>query len=206
MNYPPLRDPTPSPEERRPERRSDRAAARDPAADGGPATGASGSEPGDEDDLEPLLLDEQMIVAEPTGPVVPVSRLGTGPVPAAIRTPEARAAGDEPIPMLTEVVQVPRYDTEDLPQSLADIDWGDLSQRVRENVLERLLRRSDALLDAQLQSTLAPVLERAAETVAHELHDALNRMIRDIVARAVTEELTRLHTEIARRNRHSRPS
>ena len=96
MNYPPLRDPTPSPEERRPERRSDRAAARDPAADGGPATGASGSEPGDEDDLEPLLLDEQMIVAEPTGPVVPVSRLGTGPVPAAIRTPEARAAGDEP--------------------------------------------------------------------------------------------------------------
>ena len=167
MNYPPLRDPTPSPEERRPERRSDRAAARDPAADGGPATGASGSEPGDEDDLEPLLLDEQMIVAEPTGPDVPVSRLGAGPVPAAIRTLEARAAGDEPIPMLTEVVQVPRYDTEDLPQSLADVDWGDLSQRVRENVLERLLRRSDALLAAQMQSTLEPVLERAATPVAH---------------------------------------
>jgi hypothetical protein len=115
-----------------------------------------------------------------------------------------RIGGDEPIPMLTEVVQVPRYDSEDLPQSLGEVDWGDLAQRVRENVLERLLRRSDALLDAQLQDTLVPVLERAAETVAHELHDALNRMIRDIVARAVTEELTRLHAEIAKRNR-SRP-
>ncbi|MGE0799243.1 MAG: hypothetical protein AB7O55_13075 [Lautropia sp.] len=122
-------------------------------------------------------------------------------IPHGIKSAEARAAGDEPIPMLTEVVQVPRYDTEDLPQNLAEVDWGDLAQRVRENVLERLLRRSDALLDAQLQTTLTPVLERAAETVAHELHDSLNRMIRDIVARAVTEELTRLHAEIARRNR-----
>ena len=63
-------------------------------------------------------------------------------VPASIKTEEARAAGD--IPMLTEVVQVPRYDSEDLPQSFAEVDWGDLAQRVRENVLERLLRRSDS--------------------------------------------------------------
>ncbi len=116
----------------------------------------------------------------------------------------ALAAGE--IPMLTEVVQVPRYDTGDLPQTLSEVNWGELGQRVRENVLERLLRRSDALLDAQLQNTLTPVLERAAEAVAHELHDALNRMIRDIVARAVTEELTRLHAEIAKRNRSTRPS
>lgn len=150
----------------------------------------------DLDDLDDL--DEPGQRVEPTAP--------NAPVPAGIRTDKARIAGDEPIPMLTEVVQVPRYDTEDLPQSFADVDWGDLSQRVRENVLERLLRRSDALLDAQLQNTLTPVLERAAETIAHELHDALNRMIRDIVARAVTEELTRLHAEIARRNRSSRPS
>lgn len=123
-------------------------------------------------------------------------------IPASVATPESRAAaGDEPIPMLTEVVQVPRYDQEELPKTLADVDWGDLAQRVRENVLERLLRRSDALLDAQLQQSLAPVLERAAETIAVEMHDALNRMIRDIVARSVTEELTRLHAEIARRNR-----
>ena len=129
-------------------------------------------------------------------------RAHNAPIPPEPGSVAAAAAAD--IPMLTEVVQVPRYDTEDLPQTLAEVDWGDLGQRVRENVLERLLRRSDALLDAQLQNTLTPVLERAAETVAPELHDALNRMIRDIVARAVTEELTRLHAEIAKRNRSSR--
>ena len=114
---------------------------------------------------------------------------------------------DEPIPMLTEVVQVPRYDAEDLPGSLAEVDWGDLAERVRENVLERLLRRSDTLLDTNLGSTLQPALERAMDALTQELHGAMNRMIRDIVGRAVTEELTRLHAEIARHNRNqNRPS
>ncbi len=111
-----------------------------------------------------------------------------------------QSSPDDPIPMLTEVVQVPRYEPEDLPHSLADVDWSDLAQRVREKVLERMLRRSDTLLDAQFSATLQPVVERAIETLTLEVHDALNRMIRDIVARAVTEELTRLHAEISRRN------
>ena len=156
----------------------------------------------DEDELEELS--EQVDLSELEFDDLVEHRAHNAPIPAEPGSVAAAAGAD--IPMLTEVVQVPRYDTEDLPQTLADVDWGDLGQRVRENVLERLLRRSDALLDAQLQNTLTPVLERAAETVAHELHDALNRMIRDIVARAVTEELTRLHAEIAKRNRSSRPS
>ncbi|MEO6271378.1 MAG: hypothetical protein ABIP08_13850, partial [Lautropia sp.] len=170
-------------------------------------------DPVDPDDIEELdevlaLDDSESVGSEPvaegpadspsegSAPAEPVSPAATAatdapvsqglPVPMNIQSAQARAVVDEPIPMLTEVVQVPRYDTEDLPQSFAEVDWGDLAQRVRENVLERLLRRSDSLLDAQLQNTLTPVLERAAETIAHELHDSLNRMIRDIVARAVT--------------------
>ena len=160
----------------------------------------------DDEEAEDDAVEVPTLTDEPDAAPGPASvQAGTQlPGDAAGIAARHRIGGDEPIPMLTEVVQVPRYDSEDLPQSLAEVDWGDLAQRVRENVLERLLRRSDALLDAQLQDTLVPVLERAAETVAHELHDALNRMIRDIVARAVTEELTRLHAEIAKRNR-SRP-
>ncbi len=171
-----------------------------PAAD----TPAGGSDQPDEDpeELNPLVNFDEVDLDEVEFEDLVEHRAQNAPLAGDPHGLSAAAAGD--IPMLTEVVQVPRYDTEDLPQTLADVDWGDLGQRVRENVLERLLRRSDALLDAQLQNTLTPVLERAAETVAHELHDALNRMIRDIVARAVTEELTRLHAEIAKRNRSTR--
>jgi uncharacterized membrane-anchored protein YjiN (DUF445 family) len=122
--------------------------------------------------------------------------------PATVAGPgTARSGTDEAIPMLTEIVQVPRYNAEDLPETLTQVDWAELGERVRENVTERLLRRSDALLDNQLRGTLQVVLDRAAETLASELQASLAQMIRDIVARAVTEELTRLHAEIARRSR-----
>jgi hypothetical protein len=200
MSFPPLKDPL----EESPEgdgRENHGAGAEKAGASGGAGAVGHGL---DDDDLEELNEQVDLDDLEDFENLEDLVQQRAQPIPATLGTMAAMAAGD--IPMLTEVVQVPRYDSEDLPQSLADVDWGDLSQRVRENVLERLLRRSDALLDAQLQNTLTPVLERAAETVAHELHDALNRMIRDIVARAVTEELTRLHAEIAKRNRSSRPT
>lgn len=75
-----------------------------------------------------------------------------------------------------------------------------LAGQVRENVLERLLRRGDILLDGQMNHALAPVISRAVETMTRDVHDTLNRLIRDIVARAVNEEITRLHAEMARQN------
>ncbi len=110
-------------------------------------------------------------------------------------------SADEAIPMLTEVVQVPRYSSAELPDTLASIDWAELALRVRENVLERLQRRSELLLNDELRTTLQAVLDRAAESLALQLNDTLSQLIREIVARAVTEELTRVHTEITRRHR-----
>lgn len=100
------------------------------------------------------------------------------------------------IPMLTEVVQLPRYSGKDLPQSIGEIDWPELTLRVRENVLERLLRRSEVLLDSQLHRSLDTILERASRSIAAELQDQLAVLIREVVARAVTEELTRVQAEI----------
>jgi hypothetical protein len=122
----------------------------------------------------------------------------TVPIPGP-RGPAPAAGGDEAIPMLTEIVQVPRYAPEELPASLGDVEWAGLAERVRENVTERLTRRSQALLDAQLRESLQNVVDRAAESLAAELRASLSNMVRDIVARAVTEELTRVHAEIARR-------
>jgi uncharacterized membrane-anchored protein YjiN (DUF445 family) len=120
--------------------------------------------------------------------------------PDAPATARPGAAGaDEAIPMLTEIVQVPRYAIEDLPETLEEVDWSELAERVRVNVTERLTRRSQALLDAQLRESLEAVVDRAAESLAAELRASLSQMVRDIVGRAVTEELTRVHAEIARR-------
>lgn len=108
---------------------------------------------------------------------------------------------DESFPMLTEVMQVPRYSSSELPDNLSEVDWAQLALRVRENVLERLMRRSELLLDAQMKDTLTTITQRAAESLAVELHDSLSQLIRDIVARAVNEELTRLQTEIQRQRK-----
>lgn len=112
---------------------------------------------------------------------------------------------DDAIPMLTEVVEVPRYDSSELPQTLTGIDWPQLALRVQENVLERLLNRSEALLDAQLRASLQAVIGRAAESLAADLGATLQELIRDLVARAVTEELTRVHDEVVRARSGARP-
>ncbi|MDO5057916.1 MAG: hypothetical protein Q4E06_11425 [Lautropia sp.] len=122
------------------------------------------------------------------------------PVPPPLRDARAINQDEDSIPMLTDVVNVQRYHPEQLPRNFEDVDWGELAGQVRENVLERLLRRGDILLDAQVSQALAPVISRAIETMSRDMHDTLNRLIRDIVARAVTEEITRLHAEMARQN------
>ena len=106
--------------------------------------------------------------------------------------------GDDAIPLLTEVVEVPRYDSSELPRTLVEIDWAQLAMRVRGNVLDGLLRRSDALLDAQLRASLQAVIGRATESLAADLGTTLEQLIRDLVARAVTEEITRVHDEVIR--------
>lgn len=122
--------------------------------------------------------------------------------PARPTLRDARVVGDDEdsIPMLTDVVNVQRYHPDQLPRNFEDVDWSALAGQVRENVLERLLRRGDILLDAQIGNALAPVISRAVETMSRDMHDTLNRLVRDIVARAVTEEITRLHAEMARQN------
>jgi hypothetical protein len=130
----------------------------------------------------------------------------SSPVPDAPATDapapgRAGAGADEAIPMLTEIVQVPRYVPEDLPRTLEEVDWSGLTERVRENVTERLARRSEALLDAALRDSLQTVVDRAAESLAADLRESVMRAVRDLVARAVNEEITRVHAEIARRPR-----
>jgi len=116
-------------------------------------------------------------------------------------------AGDDDIPTLTEVVQVLPDEVVRVPPdhgAAPGVSQPGLDPHQTEEVLERLLRRSDVLLEAPLQHALVPVMERLSGIVARELHDSLERIVREVVARAVNEELTRLRSEITDRDRSSR--
>ena len=102
--------------------------------------------------------------------------------------------------MLTDVLRLPRYQDQELPAQLDDVNWSELAERIRSNVMERLMRRSTLLLDEQLGDGLNAVIERATENLASELRSALSSMVKDLVYTAVDEELNRVHTEIAKRS------
>ncbi len=117
---------------------------------------------------------------------------------AAEEDDDASAHADASIPLLTEIIDLPRYDAGELPPALTDIDWSQLALRVQENVLERLLGDSQTLIDEPMHDALHALIERASASLAAELHLALAPLLRERVARAVTDELTRVHDEISR--------
>jgi hypothetical protein len=118
------------------------------------------------------------------------------PRPRPADNPSIVTLPEDNIPMLTEVVQVPRYSKNELPQTIDDVQWTALSEKVQVNVMERLLRRSEQLIDARLKQDLSAVIARATETLAADLQTTLSQSIRDMVSAAVADELTRLQSEI----------
>jgi hypothetical protein len=118
------------------------------------------------------------------------------PKPRAAEPQTIVTLPEDNIPMLTEVVQVPRYSKNVLPQAIDDVQWTALSEKVQVNVMERLLRRSEQLIDAHLKQDLAVIIARATETLAADLQSTLSQSIRDMVSAAVADELTRLQSEI----------
>ncbi|MBP8307993.1 MAG: hypothetical protein KAY46_12060 [Burkholderiaceae bacterium] len=106
---------------------------------------------------------------------------------------------DETIPVLTDVVRLPR-DPEPEPAvpAFSDDDWAALAARVETSVTERMLLHAGPMLDASLDNMLTTLLQRAGAQLAHDLHDVFSHLVRDLVARAVTEELTMLHARSLR--------
>ncbi|MCL4747447.1 MAG: hypothetical protein KJZ83_18830 [Burkholderiaceae bacterium] len=119
--------------------------------------------------------------------------------------PDAAPMPDGSIPLLTEIIRLAGDSDEPLPASIEHVDWAGLAHRVRDDVLGRLMQSSDAMLATELHATLATVLERTLRQLGDELQGALTQLMRDLVARAVADEITRLHDEIERRGPYRRP-
>ncbi len=117
--------------------------------------------------------------------------------------PESGALPDGSIPMLTEIIRFAGEASDasaPLPASLEQVEWAGLAERVRDDVLARLMQHSDQMLAAELRSSLSLVLDRTLRQLGDELHESMSQLVRDLVARAVADEITRLHDEIERRD------
>jgi len=110
------------------------------------------------------------------------------------------------VPTLTEVVDwpaVPRpsglITSLDRPTDTAMMERGvaeppivlPSEEQVVERVLADLQRQVDLMLEYRLREALTPLLARAADSVIRDARGELASTLRDVVARAVAQELAR---------------
>jgi hypothetical protein len=108
---------------------------------------------------------------------------------------------DESIPVLTEVVAetapAPEAATPGVAQEARELDddaWHALEERLVARVLDRLQDRVELVLEDQVRSSMAPVLDHVVTRLATELRDGLQLTVEQVVARAVAQELAHLRT------------
>lgn len=67
--------------------------------------------------------------------------------------------------------------------------------RIIQGVLAQLQRQVDLMLEYRLREVLTPLLARAADAVVRDARNELASALRDVVARAVADELVRLRDD-----------
>lgn len=107
------------------------------------------------------------VVPEPAV-ATPVSSPVSSSVPLTAQAAVAEARAHEPV--------------------LPEISEAQLAQRV----LADVQRQIDGMLDFRLKEAIGPILARHSEALVRELREELNRTMRDVVARSVTQEMAKL--------------
>ncbi|MDB5794368.1 MAG: hypothetical protein JWR25_747 [Noviherbaspirillum sp.] len=70
--------------------------------------------------------------------------------------------------------------------------WDRLEREVRGRVLYHVLQRIDVALEDRVRDSLADVLQTAVETLASEIRTGLHQTIKEVVTRAVSQEIANL--------------
>lgn len=116
---------------------------------------------------------------------------------------------DAGIPLLTEIIEAPNALDASVtptpptldhavaappilhtPQATHDAEqWRQLERDLHERVLQQVLKRIDFALEQRVRDSLADVLQTAVENLAAEIRAGLEQTIRDVVTRAVTQEI-----------------
>lgn len=77
-------------------------------------------------------------------------------------------------------------------RELDDAAWQTLEDHLIARVLDRLQERIALVLEDQVRSNMAPVLEHVIARIGADLHAGLQHTVEQVVARAVSEELEHL--------------
>jgi len=89
------------------------------------------------------------------------------------------------LPVLNAVVAEPALVP---PPVLPEINETQLAQRV----LTDVQRQIDSMLDFRLKEAMGPILAKHSEALVRDLREELSRTMRDVVARSVTQEISKL--------------
>ena len=122
---------------------------------------------------------------------------------------------DAGIPLLTEIISPPQpanaseiKSTQPIPSPVIEEDmavtdvqenpawndekWERLEREIRERILRQVLERIDLVLEERVRDSLADVLQIAVEGLAAEIRGGLHHTVKDVITRAVSQEITRL--------------
>lgn len=114
------------------------------------------------------ILTEVVLLAEPAAVDIPIDALPVTDEIAISDPPPAPAATSAPAALPANI-----------EEQLIERVWADLQRQV------------DLMLEYRLRETLAPILTRATEAVVRDSRQQLASTLRDVVARAVAQELSR---------------
>lgn len=98
------------------------------------------------------------------------------------------------VPTLTEVIDVPQaadLAADELPRAAAPSGSLPTEAQLVQRVLADLQEQIDVMLEYRVREVLGPLLARAADSVVRDARSGLASTLRDVVARAVAEELAR---------------
>ena len=105
-----------------------------------------------------------------------------------VAPPEPAQAAPEPPPPVTRPTAV--VTTGPFVERRAN--WPKLDEeQIVQSVLADLQRQIDLMLEVRLREVLAPVLTRATDSLMRDARAELASTLRDVVARAVAQELSR---------------
>lgn len=132
---------------------------------------------------EVVELDEPVLAPSTEPPQAP-PEMAT----ATLGTPEPIAVAGMPMAPPPTASASPAY-RPPAPVALS-FDEAQMTQRV----LTEVQRQIDGMLEYRLREALAPILARTSEALVRELRQELSKTMRDVVSRAVAQEVVRQRT------------